>query len=148
MKRWSVALGAIAFTAAAAWVYASSKPPGEADAADSRMVELGRTVYATHCAACHGDRMEGQPNWRERRPDGRLPAPPHDASGHTWHHPDRQLFVITKRGVAGVVPGYQSDMPAYADILSDQQIWAVIAYIKSRWPEAVRMRQPRDGRGG
>jgi len=91
--------------------------------------------------------MEGQPNWRERRPDGRLPAPPHDASGHTWHHSDRQLIEITKRGVAGIVPGYQSDMPAYGDILSESEVQAVIAYIKSGWPEAVRRRQPRDEQG-
>lgn len=130
--------------AVAAWVYASSRSLQKADTADARAVEVGRAVYATHCASCHGERMEGQPNWRERRPDGRLPAPPHDASGHTWHHPDRQLFEITKRGVAGIVPGYQSDMPAYGDTLSDQEIWAVIAYIKSRWPEAIRRRQPRD----
>ena len=144
MKRWRVALGAIAFIAAAGWIYASSKPVREADTADARLVELGGAVYATHCASCHGEKMEGQPNWRERRPDGRLPAPPHDASGHTWHHPDRQLFEITKHCVAGVVPGYQSDMPAYGNTLSDQEIWAVIAYIKSRWPEAIRKRQPRE----
>jgi len=144
VRRWPVALGTIAFVAAAAWVYASSRSTGQADTADAQMVELGRTVYAAHCASCHGARMEGQPNWRERRPDGRLPAPPHDASGHTWHHPDRQLFEITKHGVAGILPGYQSDMPAYGNILSDREIWAVIAYVKSRWPEAVRKRQPRE----
>lgn len=134
----------VALIAAAAWGYASSRSIQEADIADARLVDLGRTVYVVHCASCHGDRMEGQPNWRERRPDGRLPAPPHDAGGHTWHHPDRQLFEITKRGVAGIVPGYQSDMPAYGDTLSDREIWSVIAYIKSRWPEAIRKRQPRD----
>ncbi len=144
MRRWPVALGMVALIAAAAWGYASSRSIQEADIADARLVDLGRTVYVVHCATCHGDRMEGQPNWRERRPDGRLPAPPHDAGGHTWHHPDRQLFEITKRGVAGIVPGYQSDMPAYGDTLSDREIWSVIAYIKSRWPEAIRKRQPRD----
>ena len=80
-------------------------------------------------------------NWRERMSNGRLPAPPHDASGHSWHHSDRQLFAITKNGVAGVVAGYQSDMPAFKDVLSDRQIWAVLAYIKSRWPGQIRDRQ-------
>ena len=112
-----------------------------ADATDSRLVAEGRAVYAARCASCHGEELEGQPNWRERMPNGRLPAPPHDAGGHSWHHSDRQLFTITKNGVAGVVAGYQSDMPAFKDVLSDRQIWAVLAYIKSRWPEQIRERQ-------
>jgi len=112
-----------------------------ADAADTRLVAEGLTVYAARCASCHGKDLEGQMNWRERMSNGRLPAPPHDASGHSWHHSDRQLFAITKNGVAGVVAGYQSDMPAFKDVLSDRQIWAVLAYIKSRWPGQIRDRQ-------
>lgn len=146
MKRWFVAaVAAAAVGAAGMWL--TQRPAQDAQTADAHPIELGRTVYAAHCAFCHGARMEGQPNWRERRPDGRLPAPPHDASGHTWHHSDRQLIEITKRGVAGIVPGYQSDMPAYGDILSESEVQAVIAYIKSGWPEAVRRRQPRDEQG-
>lgn len=102
---------------------------------------MGRALYATHCASCHGTNLEGQPNWRERRADGKLPAPPHDASGHTWHHSDRQLFTLTKKGTAAVVPGYQSDMPGFEDTMSDREIRAVLGYIKSRWPAAIRARQ-------
>jgi len=60
--------------------------------------------------------------------------------GHTWHHPDDVLFGITKGGVAPPYgpPGYQSDMPAFGAILTDTQIWDVLAYIKSRWsPRAL-----------
>src|SRR5690606_36319640 len=103
----------------------SESPPGEdprADPRDPGRVAAGTKVYALHCAACHGARLEGQPNWQQRLPTGRLPAPPHDESGHTWHHPDPVLFGITKHGL---VPGkyapndYQSDMPAFAGKLSD-----------------------------
>src|SRR6266851_7521086 len=113
------------------------------DAGNPRLVAAGRAVYAEHCASCHGKNLEGQPSWRERLPNGRLPAPPHDASGHTWHHPDRQLFEITKNGVFGMVPGYQSDMPAFASRLSDEQIWTVLAFIKSGWSEDIQQRQER-----
>jgi mono/diheme cytochrome c family protein len=82
--------------------------------------------------------LEGQPNWRERLPSGRLPAPPHDASGHTWHHPDAVLFTITRDGLGAIVPGYESDMPAFGGVLSDAEIRAVLAFIKSRWPERER----------
>lgn len=113
-----------------------------ADPDDPAQVALGRAVYAQHCASCHGARLEGQPNWRERLPNGRMKAPPHDVSGHTWHHPDEMLFGITKHGIERYAPaGYKSDMPAFAEVLSDAEIWAVLAYIKSNWPKAVQERQ-------
>jgi mono/diheme cytochrome c family protein len=102
------------------------------------MVEQGGALYAESCAACHGAQLEGQPDWRRRTEDGRMPAPPHDDSGHTWHHADRDLFTITKHGVGAMVPGYESDMPAFAGLLSDDEIKAVLAYIKTSWSERER----------
>jgi mono/diheme cytochrome c family protein len=100
---------------------------------------LGRQLYAQHCAACHGARLEGQPNWRKPLPSGRMPAPPHDDSGHTWHHPDEVLFGITKHGlVPPYAPaGYQSDMPALGETLSDREIRSILAYIASHWSSEV-----------
>lgn len=95
----------------------------------------GQKVYAEYCASCHGANLEGQPNWKRRLENGRMPAPPHDESGHTWHHSDQDLFAITKHGVGGVVPGYESDMLAFGETLSDEEIAAVLAFIKSTWPE-------------
>lgn len=113
-----------------------------ADPNDAALVARGAEVYRAQCAACHGARLEGQANWRQRRPDGRLPAPPHDASGHTWHHADQQLFDIIKQGTATFAPaGYKTDMGAYKDILVDRDIWAVLAYIKTQWPQRIRERQ-------
>lgn len=102
---------------------------------DPAQLALGQKLYAQHCAACHGAKLEGQPDWRQRMPNGRMPAPPHDESGHTWHHPDRVLFGITKQGLTPpyAPPGYESDMPAFAGKLSDDEIRAVLAYIKSQW---------------
>ncbi|PLC48633.1 hypothetical protein CR159_17450 [Pollutimonas subterranea] len=100
----------------------------------------GRAIYANNCAACHGESLQGQPNWRDRMPNGRLPAPPHDKTGHTWHHPDAMLVDMVKNGLVPgktAPPSYVSDMPAYRDILSDQEIIAVLAYIKSNWPPKV-----------
>jgi mono/diheme cytochrome c family protein len=104
-------------------------------------VEAGRKLYAEYCASCHGGNLEGQPNWQKRRADGKLPAPPHDDSGHTWHHSDGQIFRITKLGVMAVVPDYESDMPGFAGKLSDEQIRAIIVYIKSKWSEPHRKYQ-------
>ena len=119
------------------------------DGAKSRdKAAAGRQIYRQHCASCHGAKLEGQPNWRVRKPNGRLPAPPHDETGHTWHHTDDVLFGITKKGIAGFAsPGYESDMPAYKDILTDEQIWAVLAFIKSRWSEEIQARHKARGAG-
>lgn len=104
------------------------------------MVASGLQVYGRHCAACHGARLEGQPNWRSRDAAGRLPAPPHDASGHTWHHTDEVLFRITKHGVAKAanLKDYVSLMPVYEGVLSDAETVAVLSYIKANWPADVR----------
>ncbi len=107
----------------------------------------GKDLYMTHCASCHGANLEGQPNWRERKPDGRLPAPPHDASGHTWHHSDELLLRITKLGTEVIVGGgYKSDMRGFGDLLSDGEIRAVLGYIKSTWPERIRKRHDAMGK--
>lgn len=110
---------------------------------DAAVTALGRKVYEAHCAACHGARLEGQPNWRERDAAGRLPAPPHDASGHTWHHPDEVLFRITKYGVAKAanLKDYESAMPAYEGVLTDEEITAVLSWIQSQWPAEIRRQQ-------
>jgi mono/diheme cytochrome c family protein len=108
------------------------------DAGDAERVAQGERVYAQHCAACHGARLEGQPDWKTRNAQGRLPAPPHDETGHTWHHDDRVLFEVTKFGLARhAPPGYQSDMPAFEGTLDDKDIVAVLAFIKSRWPPLI-----------
>jgi mono/diheme cytochrome c family protein len=98
-------------------------------------VQASARLYAQHCAACHGMKLEGQPNWQQRLPNGRMPAPPHDETGHTWHHPDEVLFGITKFGlVPPYAPaGYASDMPAFAATLSDHEIRSVLAYIAGHW---------------
>ncbi len=116
-------------------VWRSSAP--RADPADAAQVALGRGVYERQCASCHGAKLEGQPNWRDRLPNDSMPAPPHDATGHTWHHPDGVLFGITKEGLVPgkyAPKGYRSDMPGFGGVLSDEEIWAVLAYIKSTWP--------------
>lgn len=111
------------------------------DYRNPEIVALGRDIYVDQCAACHGPNLEGQPNWRQRRADGRLPAPPHDDSGHTWHHVDQQLFEITKYGTAALVGGtYESDMRGFQEDLTDREILAVLAFIKSTWPKELRDR--------
>ena len=133
MRRVGLAL--IATSSATALLACSAEDGPHADPRNAAQVASGRAIYDRNCASCHGVNLEGQPGWRSRNAKGRMPAPPHDDSGHTWHHPDDILFGITKLGITPPYgpPGYQSDMPAFAETLSDQQVWDVLAYIKSRW---------------
>jgi mono/diheme cytochrome c family protein len=131
-----------------AWIFGDyllrAPAPTRLERADEATLALGKKVYDAHCAACHGKNLEGEPNWRERKPTGRMPAPPHDDSGHTWHHPDAVLFGITKEGLLPgtyAPPGYASDMPGFGNMLKDDEIWAALAFIASRWSERTRAHQ-------
>lgn len=106
---------------------------------EAARVEQGATLYATHCAACHGAALEGQPNWKRRNADGSLPAPPHDSTGHTWHHSDEVLLYVTANGGAAFDPN--SKMPAFGDTLTEAEQRAVLAFIKSHWGQTERQHQ-------
>ena len=105
---------------------------------DGAVTSAGASLYDVHCAACHGADLKGQPDWQIRDSNGYLPAPPHDATGHTWHHPTPQLFEITKYGTEQVVGGnYKSNMAGFGEVLSDDEILAILAFIKSTWPRQI-----------
>ncbi len=112
---------------------------------DPTHLTLGRKLYGENCAACHGAELEGQANWRERDSNGLLPAPPHDETGHTWHHPDDHLFLMTKHGIKPPLAplGYESDMPAFSDVLTEAEIWAALSFIKNTWQPRPRTFQER-----
>ena len=146
-RAFLVALGGALIVVAAAvlWWMEQAGPDNVAvhiDPNDAELVAIGERIYAQQCASCHGADLEGQADWRKRKSDGRMPAPPHDATGHTWHHDDATLFAVTKFGPQAVAgPNYESDMLVYSDVLSDPEIRAVLAYIKSTWPAEIRSRQ-------
>lgn len=147
MKRGSVIAGiaAAALVTVAAVVWTAQEAPLVQTASESGDAVAGKTLYAQNCASCHGANLEGQENWRSPGPDGRLPAPPHDETGHTWHHPDSMLFAYTKQGGKAALAAegvtFDSGMPGFADQLSDAEIRDIIAYIKSTWPEQIRIQQ-------
>ena len=144
-------LALLAAVGLGAWTLGRDAAAGVALAPDDpEVVALGERAYAAHCAACHGAALEGEPGWRSPGPDGLLPAPPHDETGHTWHHPDAVLFALTKEGPAAYVGGgHRSAMPGFGDVLSDAEIVAVLSFIKSTWPEAIRARHDAvDARAG
>ena len=148
MNRAAVAVGVGLLAVLGAGVYvwtvtavddAIESMPGKID-----LVE-GERLYAEYCSACHGANLEGQDNWQIAGEDGRLPAPPHDETGHTWHHGDQVLFDYTKLGGRALMAAqgmeFDSGMPGFEDQLSDQQIWNILGFIKSTWSERIQQIQ-------
>ncbi|MGR3379125.1 c-type cytochrome [Salipiger abyssi] len=141
MNRIGVAFGTVVLLGGGGWALAqmtAPPDPGLLPYEDAARVENGARLYAENCASCHGAQLQGEPDWKERDADGYLPAPPHDPTGHTWHHPDAQLLEIVTQGTEALVGGsYKSNMIGYGDILSEAEILDTLAYIKSTWPEEV-----------
>jgi mono/diheme cytochrome c family protein len=99
----------------------------EPPSAPSVDLGLGQAIYQQYCAVCHGPSGEGKP-----------PAPPMNYRGHAHHHPDWELLMVIEQGRTGL-----GQMPAWKGQLSDREITAVIAYIKTLWDEDQRAFQER-----
>jgi mono/diheme cytochrome c family protein len=100
---------------------------------DAAKAVRGAEVYKANCAACHGAKAEGAPNWAKKGPDGKFPPPPLDAQGHAWHHPMSMLVMTVKVGTTSKGGG----MPAWTGILKDADIEAVLVYVQSLWPAEI-----------
>ena len=111
-------------------ILACSGAPTDAQP-DSQSEAAGEQIFAATCAACHGANGEGAENWMARGDDGRLPPPPLNGDGHTWHHSDGVLYGIVSDGGLGL--GFGSNMPAFKDQLTREQIIAVLEYVKTLW---------------
>ena len=114
------------FTAALLAVFAGAVMPTVVTAAEAmasgtfteEQFERGQVLYERECASCHGVNLEGQVGWRDTKVDGMRLAPPHDKSGHTWHHPDELLYKLTKYGFEAMIGSeYKVSMPIYDGLL-------------------------------
>lgn len=86
--------------------------------------QQARALYEANCAECHGFEGQGQ----QLDPNAPGMAPPHDDTGHTWHHPDQQNFATVWLGTA--------NMPAFHNRLSAEDILSILGYIKHWWGES------------
>lgn len=100
---------------------------------DADTLALGKQVFDTNCATCHGDDGQGALNWQKPGSDGKYPAPPLNGTGHAWHHPMAALRQTIHNGTIRL----GGSMPAWKDKLSDQEINAVIYWFQSKWPDEL-----------
>lgn len=143
MIRGVLAVSVIILSMAGTSFWLINRASAQTDAVPSEPdIAQGEMLYAEYCASCHGADLEGQPDWRSAGPDGVLPAPPHDETGHTWHHADDVLFQYTKLGGEAMLAQqgmeFNSGMPGFGEQLSDVEISNILAFIKSTWPERQR----------
>lgn len=104
----------------------TAPPPPDLDAA---AIATGEELYRQNCASCHGVDLAGNPDWKTPNADGSYPPPPHDSSGHTWHHGDQFLVDLIRDGLDLPI----SRMPSFGDQLTDDQLTAILEYLKSNW---------------
>lgn len=109
---------------------------------DSAVYKQGKQIYEATCASCHGINGEGQfPDAPLKRDEtGRYGAPPHNDSGHTWHHDDDLILQIINEGGMGE-PTQFYPMPTFAETLSTDDKIAVVSYIKTMWSEENQIAQ-------
>lgn len=127
------------------WVYTERHIRTDYLAADrhnSAQTSLGKSLYRANCAFCHGDKLEGQSGWEKAYPRGSRPALPLNGDGTIVRLSDHDLFDVTKYGGQSFSPAeYKNNMPGFEVQLSDADIWAILAYVKSVWTEEVVEKQ-------
>src|SRR5229473_1905413 len=111
-------------------------------------LDPGRAIYQQYCASCHGADAQGASHWQERDEHGELPAPPHNAEGHTWRHSDADLYQMVIKGWRDPFnKTTRLTMPAFGSVLSPDQIRAVITYLKTLWTPEQTEFQSEESKG-
>ena len=136
-----LAAASLALLVGCATVRSASTEPMH-QAADDQLTR-GEALYPANCQSCHGDARTGE---------GGLPGVPnHGPAGHTWHHSDPNLTEIILDGSGAMgemmrdmmnVPPETPRMPAWRGTWSDEDIAAILTYIKAGWtPEQQRFQR-------
>lgn len=93
----------------------------------------GQKTFAHYCFACHG--LDGQ-NTGVPFADNMSPPPPSLASAQVQSYSDGQLYWVIENGL------WPSGMPAARGILTDDEIWSIVAYLR-HLPPAGSLGEPR-----
>src|ERR1700682_4707239 len=87
--------------------------PANPFSGDAQAAGVGKGIFRIYCAPCHGIRGQGG-----RGPD--LTRGVYNSGEH-----DADLFHTISAGVAG------TEMESYAAVLSDDNMWRLVAFIRS-----------------
>jgi mono/diheme cytochrome c family protein len=95
-------------------------------------IESGRDAFSHYCAACHG--LDGQ-NTGVPFADSMSPPAPMLNSSQVQSYMDGQLKWIIDNGIS------PTGMPASKGILTDNEIWSIVVYIR-HLPPAGSLGEP------
>jgi mono/diheme cytochrome c family protein len=107
--------------------------------------QRGERLYVL-CASCHGNADSSATVSGSRVYPAR-----HNSTGHTFEHPDCELLEIvrnggndrTKQERAALAPSGALEMPAFRQRLPDDDIVAILQYIRTMWTDEQRQAQER-----
>ena len=132
--------GLALFIIIGAVAYYYYQPPSTLSAtATPEQIVLGEQLFSENCLSCHGAKATGENPAQSRggqKADGSYLAPALNGNGHAWHHPNEMLFSTVKNGSVAK----DSPMRGFKDKLSDDDIVAVLQYVKSLWPDEIQVR--------
>ncbi len=96
-------------------------------------VELGRGLYAVHCAVCHAADGSSTAEWRTLDANGNYPPQPLNGTAHTWHHP-RDLLDDT---IASGGARFGGVMPGFSGVMDRSDRLATVAWFQSLWSDDI-----------
>jgi len=99
---------------------------GKSYPATPEAISRGAIVYAANCASCHGETGRGE------GPAGiALRPPPADLTFHLPLHVNEGIDLFIANGAPGTA------MPGWKDVLTEEQIWDVIHYMRAEFAQGV-----------
>ena len=101
---------------------------------DPVVLQHGKQLFKKNCSVCHGQNAEGTvADWQKPDENGKYPPPPLNGTAHTWHHPINALGHTIRNGTIGI----GGSMPAWREELSDDEIFSIIMWLSSLWPDEI-----------
>ena len=113
---------------------APSAMAGQDRGYDTNMLNAGMQLYLENCAVCHGEQAQSTvQDWYQRDASGKFPPPPLNGTAHTWHHSINSLMHTVRNGTIEI----GGTMPAWKDKLDNEQIFSILIWLTSLWPDQV-----------
>jgi mono/diheme cytochrome c family protein len=89
-------------------------------------IDVGRELYLTHCASCHGNKGKGDGG---QALGGGTPS---DLTDADWDYgsTDGEIYWVIREGIDS-----NADMLPYKKTLSEKETWQVVVFIRSIGPK-------------
>jgi mono/diheme cytochrome c family protein len=89
-------------------------------------IAAGKTIFETRCVACHG--LEGKGDGPAA---AALTPKPASLADSTMMHDLSEGYLFWRVSEGGLNPPFNSAMPAWKTILSEEEIWQVVSYVRA-----------------